>query len=741
MASFQDAFGYTASQALTTANSDYTRYLYGSTTAALYTTGSAVDWDQNASSADVVIYKYTGISPGAAQYCEAVVNTGGSFNRGSGVAVRVQGSTDCYIMTLRDNRLTMGVLASGTYTELDFATGTYTSGPYKLRIEIDSAFNLTGYLDDVSTLSADDTSDTYATGGVGIGSQGADDGVTIDALDCGDLVVGITAAIDATMPMMTASAAAVVNHELALSHRSFAVTLLSDAPMTEVTFRGGQTGAIVADGATVWMPGTTGYTTPNGGPSGTGATARNGGMIDPEPSTNHGYDGRTDGGTYVAALNPGEDIADGVDVDLTPAAGSYTTLVLASSCSGTPPSPGNNPLERGEFFTIMTETFATGVSDWSKVYVPGPCGPTKDTALHTSDELDTSTCLDANLTSIDAYLSSTLRDNCVTDMQNPWIDHGHHFVARWMHPLLDMAGTGYGGVTLEYAEQLARRAAEALALLHSTLRTSALIDCVVQQGIFAHSALLNGAAYGPNGGHGQGRVGLMFAAWKLLGEPADLAATGIDLLHQTNEYGQSYQAADTSPPPGEVNDGYGNLFDGSALSVGDYAWGVNHADTNANDSYTFYGDGNPGAYARINMPNWHATAWAMQHLLGGRTAAEAAMDHIPFWRLCEVFHSEYSAHENTYDWAVALWDDGTVGYDLTDAHSITAALAATMPMMTASVAAEVLSHTTVAIDATMPMMKANFGTVLVNYDPGGSLQLVGSGRESSRTRTRSRRTR
>ena len=710
MADFQDAFSYAGGSTLNSANADYTRYDDGDT-AALYTTGSAVDWNSNGSSSEFIVYKYTAISPGATQYAEAVISTGGSFSRGSGVCVRVQSSTNCYILYITSARLTMGKVVSGTYTEFAGVNGTYTGGPYTLRLEVDANFNLTGYIGGVSTLTFDDTGDTYASGGTGIGGC-AEDSVTIDSFDTGDLVTSgaedVAAAMTALIPTMSAALAR--NGEVALVTRGFTLVLDSDQPITVVTFEDGVQGAVLDASATYCD--VVGYTTPQGPP--TSSPARNGAMIDPVPSFVCGYDDRdyayggdgnpansTSGTAYDSTKNVGLTIAAGTPVDVTPPAGSYVSFCVASSCTGTPPDPGDNPLERWVPFPIMDSAFAP--ADASITHTPWAYGPTKQTEHYDTSAYDTATDsqLGADLEAVHSYFSATLLAAIKTDMAALWCDHMSHHFSRFCHPLLDMPGTGYGGDTLEYGRELSRRVSEALTMLQSDLADAELRRAVVRQGINAYGARTNGMDIGPNGGHGQGRKPLWIAAWQLLGQPASLDPFADDTLN-INEDGQSFTALQTG---GTVNNGYGNRLDGTALVAGDPAWGINHADTAANDDYDYTTPDSNGTYARINLPQWHLTAWAIRKLFGSLANAETAWNHDPFFRIVEAFHTEYSAHGSTHAHATALWDDATIGYSVdTPSHSAVAAMTGLVPTMAIAM---VTGHgATCAMTGLLPTMLA-----------------------------------
>lgn len=267
--------------------------------------------------------------------------------------------------------------------------------------------------------------------------------------------------------------------------------------------------------------------------TGSGASFRNGTVVNPfgtQPPT-QGVDGRI-ADSYEASLtkNPPFAVSAGDSVVSVIENTGDTTDVFGASISG-----GHCHVSEGEVFTVLnTVPFADS-------FRPGFAGTTK--TLYRRSDMNLGLLPSNPLSAGKPALSyvATVEDW----FKRPWLDFVNNWKGRRLHPINNMSNYG------REIGHLSNIGAALLCLDYTVEQKTTLATNYVQVGIDLYWQGQNGATWGPDGGHFNGRKWPIVLAGILLNEPA-LKAGGTGF----GEDGHTYYGVTDSANAGQSKVAY-----------------------------------------------------------------------------------------------------------------------------------------------------------------------------------------
>lgn len=227
-----------------------------------------------------------------------------------------------------------------------------------------------------------------------------------------------------------------------------------------------------------------------------GGVTMNGSMINPAVNGSQGYDSRIKNNTYSASLNVGASLP----LTLNPGTS------LLSSASYPSWASGDNPqLRTIAILTVLTQPAPTGS------FRPPYIGADKTLRWNKSQ-------LQYNkLRSLAPVAYTPALATVEQRFERPWIEQKTNWSGRYMHP---------GENQPTYGRELAHALTDGLLSLqlnYTAAQKEKLLVRLVQYGIDIYGAARNGARWGNDGGHNQGRKMPLLLAGTVLGDSSILA--------------------------------------------------------------------------------------------------------------------------------------------------------------------------------------------------------------------------
>jgi hypothetical protein len=295
-------------------------------------------------------------------------------------------------------------------------------------------------------------------------------------------------------------------------------------------------------------------------------TDRNGSMLNPRPTSGHGYDGRASG--YSSTLN----VARGLS-SLRMSAGD----VLISTIS----------LDTGIYKSyVKGASILTVVSSapQSGSFRPGYCDTQR--VIYNKNNLNYSLLKKLTPTASTPTLSSVERM-----FQRPWVMHITNWAGNKIHPVDNMS---------DYGTDIAQDVSVGSLMLHlnfSDAQKEKLMIYFVQLGIDAYGIIKNSSGWAPDGGHSGGRKWPIIFAGMVLNDPAmkNIGKVSGDYLY-SGSYGPG------NPPPGYKHFGE----DGQTFYVSQF-------DVNITNSSNWNPDGRNGTPYRYTSQMIGMPEWAIRH--------------------------------------------------------------------------------------------------------------------------------
>lgn len=432
----------------------------------------------------------------ANQEAELDLDTGGlPWADYVGVGVRVQDDGDGYFALARDADSAVLIVKrdGGSNTTLATSSNDVIADGDVLKIDVDGT-TITAYVNGSSVVSTTDS--TFADGQPGFY-------VTCHAAYAQTYLAAFAADnLAAASGDIAASADVTFTATATLYNPTTELDLTSGDITWRVRFIGDRQRGTFAMGDH-WIEGPVDVISITPASTTYGGGLVNGSMVDPDPMDldgsnrpNQGIDQRDPYSTYVASLDVAPEIGSGTPLTITPSSGSYKSLVSSKYSAVT----STSFVEAMSVLTVCHSDFLPASGDF-RPYT----GPTKDTEYRNVDEISPAALGSMSL-GLSAGVVSGIEDDVARFLGIQW--------DSWVHGdfmPLDNSDA--------YYRDRNRQLSEAMLLANSDQKTDAVVRGIVQRAIDVKGAYDEGSSMGSPAGHGSGYAWYVWFAGVVLGEP------------------------------------------------------------------------------------------------------------------------------------------------------------------------------------------------------------------------------